>query len=149
MKKTVPLVVGNWKLNPVKLADATALASAVARKNAIERFNSLKEENRTEDELNTIIVSAVAADAYQQRIAVFNAIKNENKPEMPLGMSEEDFKKTEAYINWENSYKPGGSQYVTAREEANLPVSNLEKQKDSIRELMLYDKNVRQKKTST
>ena len=119
-----------------------SLKSAVARKNAIDRFNSLKEENRTEDELNTIIVSAVAADAYQQRIAVFNAIKNENKPEMPLGMSEEDFKKTEAYINWENSYKPGGSQYVTAREEANLPVSNLEKQKDSIRELMIYDKQV-------
>lgn len=33
MKKTVPLIVGNWKLNPVTLADATALAGAVARKN--------------------------------------------------------------------------------------------------------------------
>ena len=119
-----------------------SLTSAVARKNAIDRFNSLKEENRTEDELNTIIVSAVAADAYQQATAKFKAIKNANKPEMPQGMNEEDFKKTEAYINWENSYKPGGSQYVKTREAANLPVSNLEKQKDSIRELMLYDKQV-------
>tara|TARA_B100000508_G_scaffold123897_1_gene106878 strand:- start:10230 stop:10991 length:762 start_codon:yes stop_codon:yes gene_type:complete len=33
MKKRVPLVVGNWKLNPVKLDDATKLAKEVARKN--------------------------------------------------------------------------------------------------------------------
>ena len=32
MKKTVPLIVGNWKLNPVALADAAALAGAIARK---------------------------------------------------------------------------------------------------------------------
>ena len=31
MKKSVPLIVGNWKLNPVSAADATALAAAVAR----------------------------------------------------------------------------------------------------------------------
>jgi triosephosphate isomerase len=33
MKKTVPLVVGNWKLNPVTLTDAVNLASRVANKN--------------------------------------------------------------------------------------------------------------------
>lgn len=33
MKKSIPLIVGNWKLNPVKLADATALAQAIVRKN--------------------------------------------------------------------------------------------------------------------
>jgi triosephosphate isomerase (TIM) len=32
MKKTVPLIVGNWKLNPVKLTEAVALAGAIARK---------------------------------------------------------------------------------------------------------------------
>jgi len=32
MKKTVPLVIGNWKLNPVTLVDASLLASAIARK---------------------------------------------------------------------------------------------------------------------
>lgn len=32
MKKTVPLIVGNWKLNPVKLADASKLAQMIARK---------------------------------------------------------------------------------------------------------------------
>ena len=31
MKKTVPLIVGNWKLNPVKLMDAAELAQAIAR----------------------------------------------------------------------------------------------------------------------
>lgn len=33
MKKRIPLVVGNWKLNPVKLDDATKLGVEVARKN--------------------------------------------------------------------------------------------------------------------
>jgi triosephosphate isomerase len=33
MKKTVPLIVGNWKLNPLTLADSSALATAVAKKN--------------------------------------------------------------------------------------------------------------------
>ncbi|USN89201.1 MAG: triose-phosphate isomerase [Candidatus Nomurabacteria bacterium] len=32
MKKTVPLVAGNWKLNPVSLADAVALGQAVVKK---------------------------------------------------------------------------------------------------------------------
>ena len=32
MKKSVPLIVGNWKLNPSTLKEATTLASAVARK---------------------------------------------------------------------------------------------------------------------
>lgn len=32
MKKTVPLIVGNWKLNPVTLSDASDLAKAIARK---------------------------------------------------------------------------------------------------------------------
>lgn len=32
MKKSVPLIVGNWKLNPVTLTDAATLAGAVARK---------------------------------------------------------------------------------------------------------------------
>lgn len=32
MKQSVPLVVGNWKLNPVALTDAIALATAIARK---------------------------------------------------------------------------------------------------------------------
>lgn len=32
MRKTVPLIVGNWKLNPVTLADATTLAAGVAKK---------------------------------------------------------------------------------------------------------------------
>ncbi|MCD5381026.1 MAG: triose-phosphate isomerase [Candidatus Pacebacteria bacterium] len=32
MKKTVPLVVGNWKLNPVTMSDASDLAQATARK---------------------------------------------------------------------------------------------------------------------
>jgi triosephosphate isomerase len=33
MKKTTALVVGNWKLNPVTLKDASALASAVVKNN--------------------------------------------------------------------------------------------------------------------
>jgi triosephosphate isomerase len=33
MKKSLPLVVGNWKLNPVTLSDASDLGGAVARKN--------------------------------------------------------------------------------------------------------------------
>lgn len=32
MKKSVPLIVGNWKLNPVTLTDASELAQAIARK---------------------------------------------------------------------------------------------------------------------
>jgi triosephosphate isomerase len=32
MKKTVPFIAGNWKLNPITLADASALASGVAKK---------------------------------------------------------------------------------------------------------------------
>ncbi len=32
MKKSVPLIVGNWKLNPVTLSEASALASSVAKK---------------------------------------------------------------------------------------------------------------------
>lgn len=32
MKKSVPLIVGNWKLNPVTLADASSMALASARK---------------------------------------------------------------------------------------------------------------------
>lgn len=32
MKKTIPLIVGNWKLNPVTMADACALGEVVARK---------------------------------------------------------------------------------------------------------------------
>jgi len=32
MKKTVPLIVGNWKLNPVTMADAVTLGAAIARK---------------------------------------------------------------------------------------------------------------------
>lgn len=32
MKKSIPLVVGNWKLNPITLKDASALAQAVAKK---------------------------------------------------------------------------------------------------------------------
>jgi triosephosphate isomerase len=32
MKKTVPLIVGNWKLNPVTLAEASTLGSSVAKK---------------------------------------------------------------------------------------------------------------------
>lgn len=32
MKKSVPLIVGNWKLNPITLADAATLAGAVKRK---------------------------------------------------------------------------------------------------------------------
>lgn len=32
MKQTVPLVVGNWKLNPIRLEEAAKLASAIARK---------------------------------------------------------------------------------------------------------------------
>ncbi|MFT7644906.1 MAG: triosephosphate isomerase [Candidatus Paceibacteria bacterium] len=32
MKKSVPLIVGNWKLNPVTLIDASDLAGAVAKK---------------------------------------------------------------------------------------------------------------------
>lgn len=32
MKKTVPLIVGNWKLNPVKASDAVDLAKALATK---------------------------------------------------------------------------------------------------------------------
>ncbi len=32
MKKTVPLIIGNWKLNPVSLVDASTMASAVAKK---------------------------------------------------------------------------------------------------------------------
>jgi triosephosphate isomerase len=31
MKQTVPLIIGNWKMNPVSLADAIALGAAVAR----------------------------------------------------------------------------------------------------------------------
>ncbi len=33
MKKTVPLIVGNWKMNPVTLAEATNLVTAVVKKN--------------------------------------------------------------------------------------------------------------------
>lgn len=33
MKKTIPLIVGNWKLNPLTMAAATTLATEVARKN--------------------------------------------------------------------------------------------------------------------
>lgn len=33
MKKTVPLVVGNWKMNPATLAEASALVSAIVKKN--------------------------------------------------------------------------------------------------------------------
>lgn len=33
MKKTVPLIVGNWKLNPVTLSDATNLAKNITAKN--------------------------------------------------------------------------------------------------------------------
>jgi len=32
MKKTLPLIVGNWKMNPVTTSDAVALATAVAKK---------------------------------------------------------------------------------------------------------------------
>ncbi len=32
MKKSVPLIVGNWKLNPVTLKDAVSLGSAIAKK---------------------------------------------------------------------------------------------------------------------
>lgn len=32
MKKTLPLVVGNWKLNPVTFSDASELAKSIARK---------------------------------------------------------------------------------------------------------------------
>lgn len=32
MKKTIPLIVGNWKLNPVTLTDASSLATAITRK---------------------------------------------------------------------------------------------------------------------
>ncbi|MCA9362316.1 triose-phosphate isomerase [Candidatus Kaiserbacteria bacterium] len=32
MKRSVPLIIGNWKLNPITLSDAAYLASAVARK---------------------------------------------------------------------------------------------------------------------
>lgn len=32
MKKSVPFIVGNWKLNPVSLAEATTLAANVAKK---------------------------------------------------------------------------------------------------------------------
>lgn len=32
MKKSIPLIVGNWKLNPVTLTDASVLAGAIARK---------------------------------------------------------------------------------------------------------------------
>lgn len=32
MKKSVPLIAGNWKLNPVTLLEATTLASSVAKK---------------------------------------------------------------------------------------------------------------------
>lgn len=33
MKKTVPLVVGNWKMNPATMAEASTLAGAIAKRN--------------------------------------------------------------------------------------------------------------------
>lgn len=35
MKQSVPLIVGNWKLNPVTLVDAMGLAKAIARKHKV------------------------------------------------------------------------------------------------------------------
>jgi len=35
MKKSTPLIVGNWKLNPVTMTEAVTLASAIARKQKI------------------------------------------------------------------------------------------------------------------
>lgn len=119
-----------------------SLQSPVARQLALQSFDSLDDDDKTEDNLLSVVVAAAATDVYQQQLATFNAIKNQNKPTMPQGMNEETFKKSQVYQDWEKSYQPGGTQYYKARQQAGLPTTALDKVRDEVQDLILFDKQV-------
>jgi triosephosphate isomerase len=74
MKKTVPLVVGNWKLNPVTLNDAVNLASQVATRNkkVTEPYIAIAPSfvylNEVGKKINKGPVALVAQDVYYKNI---------------------------------------------------------------------------------
>jgi len=119
-----------------------SLQSPVARQLAIQSFNALDDNQKTEDNLLSVVVAAAATDVYQQQLATFEAIKNQNKPTMPQGMNEDTFKKSQVYQDWEKSYQPGGTQYYKARQQAGLPTTTLDKVRDEVQDLILFDKQV-------
>jgi len=122
-----------------------SLQSPVARQLAIQSFNALDDDDKTEDNLLSVVVAAAATDVYQQQLATFNAIKNQNKPTMPQGMDEETFKESQVYKDWEKSYQPGGTQYFKTRQQAGLPTTTLDKVRDEVQDLILFDKQVLEK----
>ena len=74
MKKSVPLIVGNWKLNPVTLKDAVNLASQVATKNrkVTEPYIAIAPSfvylNEVKQKIKKSPVSLVAQDVYYKNI---------------------------------------------------------------------------------
>jgi hypothetical protein len=122
-----------------------SLQSPVARQLALQSFNALDDEDKTEDNLLSVVVSSAATDVYQQQLATFNAIKNQNKPTMQQGMDEETFKNSQVYKDWEMSYQPGGKNYFKTRQQAGLPTTTLDKVRDEVQDLILFDKQVLEK----
>ncbi len=77
MKQTVPLIVGNWKMNPVTLADAVALGTAIARKHktALEPYvavaPSFPHLSEVGKKIKKSTVALAAQDVYIQPLGPF------------------------------------------------------------------------------
>jgi hypothetical protein len=119
-----------------------SLQSPVARQLALQSFNALPDTEKTEDNLLSVVVASAATDVYQQQLATFNAIKNQNKPTKPQDMDEDTFKNSQVYKDWEMSYQPGGKNYFKTRQQAGLPTTTLDKVRDEVQDLILFDKQV-------
>jgi triosephosphate isomerase len=74
MKKNVPLIVGNWKLNPVTLVEAASLASAVAKKHkkTVEPYVAIAPPftylAEVEKKIKSSTVALAAQDVYFKNI---------------------------------------------------------------------------------
>ena len=119
-----------------------SLQSPVARQLALQSFNALPDTEKTEDNLLSVVVASAATDVYQQQLATFNAIKNQNKPTKPQDMDEDTFKNSQVYKDWDMSYQPGGKNYFKTRQQAGLPTTTLDKVRDEVQDLILFDKQV-------
>ena len=119
-----------------------SLQSPVARQLALQSFNALPDTEKTEDNLLSVVVASAATDVYQQQLATFNAIKNQTKPTKPQDMDEDTFKDSQGYKDWDMSYQPGGKNYFKTRQQAGLPTTTLDKVRDEVQDLILFDKQV-------
>jgi len=119
-----------------------SLQSPVARQLALQSFNALPDTEKTEDNLLSVVVASAATDVYQQQLATFNAIKNQNKPTKPQDMDEDTFENSQVYKDWDMSYQPGGKNYFKTRQQAGLPTTTLDKVRDEVQDLILFDKQV-------